>query len=52
VDTLAANGQVVDNLVDSRDAIKPVSSTQAVTGNEIRYEFPKLSLTVMTLKRQ
>jgi alpha-N-arabinofuranosidase len=52
VDTLAANGQVVDNLVDTRDAIKPVSSTQAVTGNEIRYEFPKLSLTVMTLKRQ
>jgi hypothetical protein len=41
----------VDNLVDTRDAIKPVSSTQAVTGNEISYVFPKLSLTVMTLKR-
>jgi alpha-N-arabinofuranosidase len=52
VDTLAANGQVVDNLVDTRDAIKPVSSTQAVTGNEISYVFPKLSLTVMTLKRK
>ena len=52
VDTLAANGQVVDNLVDTRDAIKPVSSTYAVTGNEISYVFPKLSLTVMTLKRK
>jgi alpha-L-arabinofuranosidase len=42
----------MDNTVDHQDAIRPVSSTQAVTGNEIRYEFPKLSLTVMTLKRK
>jgi hypothetical protein len=29
-----------------------VTSTQAVSGSEIRYVFPKLSLTVMTLKRR
>jgi alpha-N-arabinofuranosidase len=52
VDTLAANSQVTDNTVDRQDAIRPVASTMAVAGNEIRYEFPKLSLTVMTLKRR
>ena len=52
VDTLAADSLLTENTADRPDAIRPVSSSQAVSGNEIRYVFPKLSLTVMTLKRQ
>jgi len=40
VDTLAANGQVVDNLVDTRDAIKPVSSTRPWQETRFGTSFP------------
>jgi alpha-N-arabinofuranosidase len=52
VDTLAADSLLTENTADHPDAIRPVTSTLAVTGNEIRYDFPKLSLTVLTLKRR
>jgi alpha-N-arabinofuranosidase len=52
VDTLAADSLLTENTGDNPEAIRPVTSTLAVTGNEIRYVFPKLSLTVMTLKRR
>jgi alpha-L-arabinofuranosidase len=52
VDTLAADSLLTENTGDHPDAIRPVASSLAVSGNEIRYEFPKLSLTVMTLKRR
>jgi len=52
VDTLAADSLLTENTGDHPDAIRPVSSTQAVSGNEIKYVFPKLSLTVLTLKRR
>jgi alpha-L-arabinofuranosidase len=50
VDTLAADSLATENSGDHPDTIRPVTSSQTVTGNEIRYEFPKLSLTVLTLK--
>ena len=50
VDTLAADSLLTENTGDHPDAIRPVTSSQAVSGNEIPYVFPKLSLTVMTLK--
>jgi alpha-N-arabinofuranosidase len=52
VDTLAADSLATENSGDHPDAIRPVTSALAVAGNEIRYEFPKLSLTVITLKRR
>ena len=52
VDTLAADSLATENTGDHPDTIRPVPSSLAVTGSEIRYEFPKLSLTVMTLKRK
>ena len=52
VDTLAAGSSITDNTVDHPDAIRPVASTQAVAGSEIQRVFPKLSLTVITLKRR
>jgi alpha-N-arabinofuranosidase len=52
VDTLAADSPLTENTADRPDAIRPVSSFLAVSGNEIRYVFPKLSVTVITLKRR
>jgi alpha-L-arabinofuranosidase len=52
VDTLAADSPLTENTADRPEAIRPVTSSQAVYGNEIRYAFPKLSLTVITLKRR
>jgi alpha-N-arabinofuranosidase len=52
VDTLAADSLATENTGDHPDTIRPVASTLAVTGDEIRYEFPKLSVTVMTMKRR
>jgi alpha-N-arabinofuranosidase len=52
VDTLASDSLLAENTGDRPDAIRPVTSSLAVTGNEIRYEFPKLSVTVITLKRR
>jgi alpha-N-arabinofuranosidase len=52
VDTLAADSLLTENTGDNPEAIRPVTSSLAVSGNEIRYVFPKLSLTVMTLKRR
>jgi alpha-N-arabinofuranosidase len=52
VDTLAAGSPLEENTGDRPDAIRPVTSSLAVTGNEIRYVFPKLSVTVITLKRR
>jgi len=52
VDTLAADSLLTENTGDHPDAIRPVTSSRAVSGNEIRYVFPKLSLTVLTLKRR
>ncbi len=52
VDTLAAKSPLEENTGDRPDAIRPVTSSLAVTGNEIRYVFPKLSVTVITLKRR
>jgi alpha-N-arabinofuranosidase len=52
VDTLAADSLLTENTGDRPDAIRPVTSSQAVSGNEIRYVFPKLSVTVITLKRR
>jgi alpha-N-arabinofuranosidase len=52
VDTLASDSLQTENSGDHPDTIRPVTSSLAVSGNEIRYDFPKLSLTVMTLKRQ
>jgi alpha-N-arabinofuranosidase len=52
VDTLAADSLATENSGDHRNTIRPVASSLAVTGDEIRYEFPKLSLTVLTLKRR
>jgi alpha-L-arabinofuranosidase len=50
VDTLAADSLLTENTADRQDAIGLVTSSLAVSGNEIRYDFPKLSLTVITLK--
>ena len=52
VDTLASDSLLAENTGDRPDAIRPVTSSLAVTGNEIRYVFPKLSVTVITLKRR
>jgi alpha-N-arabinofuranosidase len=52
VDTLAADSPLTENTGDRPDAIRPVTSSLAVSGDEIRYVFPKLSVTVMTLKRR
>jgi alpha-L-arabinofuranosidase len=52
VDTLAADSLATENSGDHPDTIRPVPSSLAVAGNEIRYEFPKLSLTVLTMKRR
>jgi len=52
VDTLAADSPLAENTGDRPDAIRPVTSSLAVSGSEIRYVFPKLSLTVMTMKRR
>jgi alpha-L-arabinofuranosidase len=52
VDTLAAESLATENSGDHPDTIRPVTSSLAVSGSEIRYEFPKLSLTVMTLKQR
>jgi alpha-N-arabinofuranosidase len=52
VDTLAADSPLAENTGDSPNAIRPVTKSQDVSGNEIRYVFPKLSVTVMTLKRR
>jgi alpha-N-arabinofuranosidase len=52
VDTLAADSPLAENSADHPEAIRPVTSSLAVSGNEIRYEFPKLSVTVITLKRR
>jgi alpha-N-arabinofuranosidase len=52
VDTLAADSPLAENSGDRPDAIRPVTSSLAVSGNEIRYVFPKLSVTVITLKRR
>jgi alpha-N-arabinofuranosidase len=52
VDTLTAESPLAENTGDKPDAIKPVTSTLAVSGNEIKYVFPKLSVTVITLKRR
>jgi alpha-N-arabinofuranosidase len=52
VDTLAADSLATENSGDHPDTIRPVASTLAVSGNEIRDVFPKLSLTVITLKRR
>jgi alpha-L-arabinofuranosidase len=52
VDTLAADSPLAENTGDKPEAIRPVTSSLAVTGNEIKYVFPKLSVTVITLKRR
>jgi alpha-N-arabinofuranosidase len=52
VDTLAADSPLTENTADRPDAIRPVTSSLAVSGNEIQYVFPKLSVTVITLKRR
>jgi alpha-L-arabinofuranosidase len=52
VDTLTADSPQAENTGDKPDAIKPVTSSLAVSGNEIKYVFPKLSVTVITLKRR
>ena len=52
VDTLAADSILTENTGDRPDAIKPLASTLAVSGNEIKHVFPKLSVTVLTLKRR
>jgi alpha-L-arabinofuranosidase len=52
VDTLASDSLLAENTGDKPDAIKPVTSSLAVSGNEIQYTFPKLSVTVITLKRR
>ncbi len=52
VDTLASDSLLEENTGDHPDAIKPVTSSLAVSGNEIKYVFPKLSVTVITLKRR
>src|SRR5271157_5689171 len=52
VDTLAADSLATENSGDQPDSIRPVPSSLAVSGNEIPYQFPKLSLTVMTMKRR
>jgi alpha-L-arabinofuranosidase len=52
VDTLAAESPLAENTAERPEAIRPVTSSLAVSGNEIRYVFPKLSVTVMTLKRR
>jgi alpha-N-arabinofuranosidase len=52
VDTLKADSPLAENTGDHPDAIRPVTSSLAVSGNEIRYVFPKLSVTVITLKRR
>ena len=52
VDTLAAESPLAENTGDNREVIKPVTSSLAISGNEIRYTFPKLSLTVISLKRR
>ena len=52
VDTLAADSPLAENSGDSPNAIRPVTKSQDVSGNEIRYVFPKLSVTVITLKRR
>ena len=52
VDTLAADSPLTENTGDRPDAIRPVASSLAVSGNEIRCVFPKLSVTVITLKRR
>jgi alpha-L-arabinofuranosidase len=43
---------LAENTGDNREAIKPVTSSLAISGNEIRHTFPKLSLTVIALKRR
>jgi alpha-N-arabinofuranosidase len=50
VDTLAADSPLAENTGDKPEAIRPVTSSLAVSGNEIQYVFPKLSVTVITLK--
>jgi alpha-N-arabinofuranosidase len=52
VDTLASDSLLAENTGDHPDAIRPVTSSLAVSGNEIKYTFPKLSVTVLTLKRR
>jgi alpha-N-arabinofuranosidase len=52
VDTLAADSPSTENTADRPEAIRPVASSLAVSGNEIQYVFPKLSVTVITLKHR
>jgi alpha-N-arabinofuranosidase len=52
VDTLASDSLSAENSGDHPNAIRPVTSSLAVAGSEIRYSFPKLSVTVITLKRR
>ena len=52
MDTLASDSLLAENTGDHPDAIRPVTSSLAVSGNEIKYTFPKLSVTVITLKRR
>jgi alpha-N-arabinofuranosidase len=52
VDTLAADSLLTENSGDHPDRVRPVASSLEVSGSEIQYVFPKLSLTVLTLKRR
>ncbi len=52
VDTLTADSILTENSGDHPDAIRPVGSSLSVSGNEVHYVFPKLSVTVITFKRR
>ena len=52
IDTLASDSMITENSYDHPDAVRPVGSSLTVSGNEMRYVFPKLSVTVITFKRR
>jgi len=50
VETLTGHSLVAENTLDRQDAVRPVTSTVAVSGNQIRHVFPEHSLTVITIR--